>query len=81
LYFSPKVGVVVVKKRINTRFFAKTGPQLGNPPPGTIIDTEVTKPEWYVYAENYNTCFTCLFWNKFSIHWKLQYFYLFVSLE
>ena len=45
--YSPKVGVVVVKKRINTRFFAKTGPQLGNPPPGTIIDTEVTKPEWY----------------------------------
>ncbi|VDI77989.1 aubergine [Mytilus galloprovincialis] len=46
--YSPKVGVVVVKKRINTRFFASLNRgQLGNPPPGTIIDTEVTKPEWY----------------------------------
>lgn len=40
------MGVVVVKKRINSRFFAKVGPQLSNPPPGTVIDTEVTKPEW-----------------------------------
>lgn len=47
LYFRPKVAVVVVKKRINTRFFAKGGgPGLTNPPPGTVVDSEVTKPEW-----------------------------------
>lgn len=44
--YNPKVAVVVVKKRINARFFAKAG-QLQNPPPGTIIDDLVTKPEWY----------------------------------
>ncbi|XP_061189699.1 piwi-like protein 1 isoform X2 [Saccostrea echinata] len=45
--YNPKVAVVVVKKRINTRFFAKSGPSLTNPPPGTIVDTQVTKPIWY----------------------------------
>ena len=42
----PRVAVVVVKKRINTRFFAKAGNRLNNPPPGTIIDDYVTKKEW-----------------------------------
>ena len=46
LFFRPKVGVIVVKKRINTRFFAKAGNNLLNPPPGTVIDSEVTRPEW-----------------------------------
>lgn len=46
--YNPKVAVVVVKKRINTRFFHQTGPKnFNNPPPGTVIDTEVTRPEWY----------------------------------
>ena len=44
--YNPKFAVVVVKKRINTRVFLDEG-GLTNPPPGTIIDTEVTKPEWY----------------------------------
>ncbi|KAH3883086.1 hypothetical protein DPMN_007036 [Dreissena polymorpha] len=43
----PRVGMVVVKKRINSRFFARAGQGLGNPPPGTVIDNTVTKPEWY----------------------------------
>ncbi|XP_050410260.1 piwi-like protein 1 [Patella vulgata] len=46
--YDPKLAVVVVKKRINARFFARAGQQgMANPMPGTCIDTEVTKPEWY----------------------------------
>ena len=42
----PTFAFVVVKKRINTRFFMKNG-QLQNPPPGSVVDTEVTRKEWY----------------------------------
>ncbi|KAI5622106.1 piwi-like protein 1, partial [Silurus asotus] len=45
--YAPKLTVVVVKKRIASRFFALLDAKLGNPPPGTVIDTEVTRPEWY----------------------------------
>ncbi|XP_048752927.1 piwi-like protein 1 isoform X2 [Ostrea edulis] len=45
--YNPRVAVIVVKKRINTRFFVKSGPSLTNPPPGTIIDDVVTKPIWF----------------------------------
>lgn len=44
--FSPKLTVIVVKKRVNTRFFAQSGGGLKNPPPGTVVDVEVTRPEW-----------------------------------
>jgi aubergine-like protein len=43
-----KLTVIVVKKRISTRFFLMD--QRGNasnPAPGTMVDTEVTRPEWY----------------------------------
>ena len=42
----PKFAVVVVKKRINTRVFHEFRGQLQNPPPGTVVDSEVTRPEW-----------------------------------
>uniref|UniRef100_A0A8C4PYR5 Piwi-like RNA-mediated gene silencing 1 n=1 Tax=Eptatretus burgeri TaxID=7764 RepID=A0A8C4PYR5_EPTBU len=45
--FQPRVTVVVVKKSGNARFFAKMNSGLGNPPPGTVIDSLVTRPEWY----------------------------------
>ncbi|XP_061116607.1 piwi-like protein 1 [Conger conger] len=45
--YAPKLSVVVVKKRISSRFFARIDGKLANPPPGTVIDTEVTRPEWY----------------------------------
>ncbi|XP_018589919.1 piwi-like protein 1 [Scleropages formosus] len=45
--YNPKLSVIVVTKRIATRFFARLDGKLGNPPPGTVIDTEVTRPEWY----------------------------------
>jgi aubergine-like protein len=44
---SPKFAVVVVKKRINSRIFHNMQGELKNPPPGTVVDTEITKPEWY----------------------------------
>lgn len=44
----PKLTVVVVKKRISSRFFTLFGGKTSNPPPGTVIDTEVTRPEWWV---------------------------------
>uniref|UniRef100_A0A3Q3GWI1 Piwi-like RNA-mediated gene silencing 1 n=1 Tax=Kryptolebias marmoratus TaxID=37003 RepID=A0A3Q3GWI1_KRYMA len=45
--YEPKLSVVVVKKRISSRFFTQIGDKVTNPPPGTVIDTEVTRPEWY----------------------------------
>uniref|UniRef100_M3YQJ1 Piwi like RNA-mediated gene silencing 3 n=1 Tax=Mustela putorius furo TaxID=9669 RepID=M3YQJ1_MUSPF len=41
-----KLTFIVVKKRINTRFFESEG-RLRNPLPGTVIDVEVTKRQWY----------------------------------
>ncbi|CAL8343202.1 unnamed protein product [Lota lota] len=43
----PKLTVVVVKKRLSCRFFAHVDGKVSNPPPGTVIDTDVTRPEWY----------------------------------
>ncbi|XP_062999758.1 piwi-like protein 1 [Elgaria multicarinata webbii] len=45
--YNPKLTVIVVKKRVNNRFFAQVDGRLQNPPPGTVIDLEVTRPEWY----------------------------------
>lgn len=45
--YAPKFTVVVVKKRINTRIFHNVRGDLMNPPPGTVVDDVVTKPEWY----------------------------------
>ncbi|TMS03926.1 Piwi-like protein 1 [Larimichthys crocea] len=45
--YMPKLSVVVVKKRISSRFFARANGKVSNPPPGTVIDSEVTRPEWY----------------------------------
>lgn len=43
---SPRLTVIVVKKRVNARFFAQSGGRFHNPLPGTVIDVEVTRPEW-----------------------------------
>ena len=44
---------MVVKKRINTRIFQEDRGELKNPPPGTVVDTEVTQPKWYVVGVLY----------------------------
>ncbi|XP_028269817.1 piwi-like protein 1 [Parambassis ranga] len=45
--YMPKLSVVVVKKRISSRFFTYINGKATNPPPGTVVDTDVTRPEWY----------------------------------
>lgn len=40
---APKLCFTIVSKRINTRFFARAGQNLANPPPGTVVDDVVTK--------------------------------------
>ncbi|XP_048350333.1 piwi-like protein 4 [Sphaerodactylus townsendi] len=43
----PKLTVVVVRKKCLLRFFTEANGGLQNPPVGTVIDTEATRPEWY----------------------------------
>nr|BCS90542.1 piwi protein [Cladonema pacificum] len=46
--YDPKFGLVIVKKRISTRLFQVAGNgQYSNPLPGTVVDTTVTRPEWF----------------------------------
>ncbi|XP_032223626.2 piwi-like protein 1 [Nematostella vectensis] len=50
--YDPKFGFTVVKKRIQTRLFMREARDpdmrnLMNPPPGTVVDKEVTRSEWF----------------------------------
>jgi aubergine-like protein len=45
--YNPSFVFIVVKKRINSRFFTKSDHGISNPPPGTVVDTDATRPEWY----------------------------------
>ncbi|XP_019381037.1 PREDICTED: piwi-like protein 4 isoform X1 [Gavialis gangeticus] len=45
--YRPKLSVVVVRKKCIARFFAEADGSLRNPPVGTVVDTEATRPEWY----------------------------------
>lgn len=51
--YRPRLAVIVVKKRINTRFMLP-GRSMTNPPPGTCVDQVVTRKEWYVNAYTIN---------------------------
>ncbi|XP_005096149.1 piwi-like protein 1 [Aplysia californica] len=44
--FKPALTMVIVKKRINTRIF-KRAEKVMNPQPGSVVDTFITKQEWY----------------------------------
>ncbi|XP_019856843.1 PREDICTED: piwi-like protein 1 isoform X2 [Amphimedon queenslandica] len=47
--YKPKIGFVIVQKRIATRLFSH-GPQgYENPCPGTVLDHTVTRKGWYDY--------------------------------
>lgn len=50
--YQPKLAMVIVQKRINTRLFAIQGggrnKKLDNPPPGTVLDHTVTRKQWQV---------------------------------
>eukprot|EP00741_Cyanophora_paradoxa_P017219 tig00020961_g16631.t1 len=43
----PKLCFIVVKKRINTRFFLREGAAVQNVRPGTVVDSVVTHRGWY----------------------------------
>ncbi|XP_077999596.1 piwi-like protein 2 [Glandiceps talaboti] len=47
--YDPKLAVVVVQKRINTRIFAEYNGQFDNPRPGLVMDHTVTMNNWYDY--------------------------------
>lgn len=50
----PKFSVVIVKKRISARLFHKADDgSLGNPPPGTVVDTDITRKKWYEFCFNF----------------------------
>ncbi|XP_066589272.1 piwi-like protein Ago3 [Prorops nasuta] len=45
--YKPQLAIVVVQKRINTRIFAPSGSGFRNPSPGTIVDSTVTRRNYY----------------------------------
>nr|AIY62327.1 piwi [Fimbriaphyllia ancora] len=46
--YKPRFSVVIVKKRISARlFFKNDGTNLTNPPPGTVVDSDITRRDWY----------------------------------
>ncbi|XP_064073590.1 piwi-like protein Ago3 [Vanessa tameamea] len=45
--YKPSLTYVVVQKRINTRIFMKTGKEFANPHPGTVVDHDITRRDWY----------------------------------
>jgi len=42
-----KFSMIIVKKRISTRLFAHSRGGISNPMPGTVVDSAVTRPEFY----------------------------------
>lgn len=45
--YKPLLAVIIVKKRGNTRFFARSRGGLMNPPCGSVIDSVVSRAEWF----------------------------------
>jgi aubergine-like protein len=45
--YNPKFAMIIVKKRVSTRLFLEARGQMSNPPPGTLVDSVVTRPEWF----------------------------------
>uniref|UniRef100_A0A1I8IBU2 PIWI-like protein 3 n=2 Tax=Macrostomum lignano TaxID=282301 RepID=A0A1I8IBU2_9PLAT len=43
--YRPKLVFMVVQKRINQRLFLLQGNNFSNPPPGTVLDHSITRPE------------------------------------
>nr|XP_045002148.1 piwi-like protein 4 isoform X2 [Jaculus jaculus] len=44
---SSRLSVVVVRKKCMPRFFTEMSRTVQNPPLGTVVDSEATRPEWY----------------------------------
>ena len=43
--YNPGLAYIIVSKRINTRFFEKSGQNYNNPPAGVVVDNTVTLKE------------------------------------
>ena len=52
--------MVVVRKRCLLRLFASTDHTVQNPPLGTVVDSEATRPEWQVSLENRVCVYVCV---------------------
>ncbi|KAK2508067.1 hypothetical protein MC885_008648 [Smutsia gigantea] len=50
---SSRLSVIVVRKKCMPRFFTEMNRMVQNPPPGTVVDSEATRPEWQVLFENW----------------------------
>ncbi|XP_032708667.1 piwi-like protein 4 isoform X2 [Lontra canadensis] len=44
---SARLSVIVVRKKCTPRFFTEMNRSVQNPPLGTVVDSEATRPEWY----------------------------------
>ncbi|KAM6158564.1 piwi-like protein 4 [Rhynchocyon petersi] len=44
---SSRLSVIVVRRKCVPRFFKEMNHTLQNPPVGTVIDSEATRPDWY----------------------------------
>ncbi|XP_003780860.1 piwi-like protein 4 [Otolemur garnettii] len=44
---SSRVSVIVIRKKCMPRFFTEMSRTVQNPPLGTVVDSEATRPEWY----------------------------------
>uniref|UniRef100_A0A2K6G2W7 Piwi like RNA-mediated silencing 4 n=1 Tax=Propithecus coquereli TaxID=379532 RepID=A0A2K6G2W7_PROCO len=44
---SSRLSVIVVRKKCMPRFFTEMNRTVQNPPLGTVVDSEATRPEWY----------------------------------
>ncbi|XP_054448603.1 piwi-like protein 4 [Pteronotus mesoamericanus] len=44
---SSRLSVIVVRKKCMPRFFVEMNHAVQNPPLGTVVDSEATRPEWY----------------------------------
>ncbi|XP_055970785.1 piwi-like protein 4 [Sorex fumeus] len=44
---SPRLSVVVVRTKCSARFFTEMSHTVQNPPLGTVVDSEATRPNWY----------------------------------
>ncbi|KAI5638036.1 piwi domain-containing protein [Phthorimaea operculella] len=45
--YKPTLTYIVVQKRINTRIFMKVQGGFENPHPGTVLDHDITRRDWY----------------------------------
>ena len=47
--FKPRFSVIVVNKKAELKFFQKEGNNIINPPSGTVVDCDVTTPEYFEF--------------------------------